>query len=154
MTQAGQFGAAWSLGLVAALARGRLDAVALGSATGPRGVMGGNAQSVVPAYHILAGLAPHSGSRMIASLASAPAAIATLAHQTRSGPVIWVANLTGRPQKLTFTGLDSPVMQHVIDADSFVATGSADFLASAGQRLNRLRDLTLQPYAVTRLAQS
>ena len=91
---------------------------------------------------------------MIASLASAPAAIATLAHQSRSGPVIWVANLTGQPQNLTITGLDSPVMQHVVDADSFVATGSADFLATTGQRLNRLRDLTLQPYAVTRLAQS
>ena len=152
--QTGQFGAAWCLGLAAAMARGRLDAMALGSATGPRGVINGNDQSVVPAYHILAGLAPHSGSRMIASVASAPAAIATLAHQTRSGPVIWVANLTGRPQKLKFTGLDSPVMQHVMDADSFVATGSADFLSTAGRRLTRLRDLTLQPYAVTRLEQS
>ena len=74
--QRGLFAAAWNLGLVAAAAKGRLDAVSLGAVTGPQGLIyrkssymqpgfdDGDA-AVYPVYHILAGLGRASGARHI-----------------------------------------------------------------------------------------
>ena len=68
----GLFGAAWTLGYVAAFARGGVEAVTLGAATGPRGLLyrptdtpqpyfDDVKRGFYPLYHVIAGLARSGG---------------------------------------------------------------------------------------------
>ena len=161
--QRGLFAAAWMLGLASAGAKGGLNAIALGSATGPRGVIHARADypqpgfdrtnaEVFPAYHILAGLAPNGGSRLIATETSAPATIVTLAHQTPSGSVLWIANLTDAPQRVKVAGFTGTPRLHAIDTATFAATTLRGFLSSAGEKLTGPVKLDLGPYAVIRVS--
>jgi D-apionolactonase len=97
--QCGQFAAAWNLGLVSAAARGHLDAVALGAATGPQGVIA-EGGSTFPAYKVLAALAPLSGAPVTETMSSAPGKVASLAI----GKSLWLANLTPDKQLVKVSG--------------------------------------------------
>ena len=156
--QRGLFGAAWTFGLAAAMARGRLDAVTLAAATGPRGLILSGGQ-VAPAYHVLAGLAGFSGARMVGTSCDAPNAVATLAHMSAAGPVVWLANLTPQPQKLQLVGMAGTWTRHSLDSGSFAMAAAPDYLKTPGI-LTKLGEtgrapqkLVLPPYAVVRLAQ-
>src|SRR6202043_3514549 len=75
--QRGLFGASWALGYIAGCAKGGLEAVAIGAATGPFGFIHRSAEhpqphfdsleepAVYPAFHVMAGLAKGCGRQLI-----------------------------------------------------------------------------------------
>ncbi|HEY5597993.1 MAG TPA: hypothetical protein VIK47_04225, partial [Kiloniellales bacterium] len=162
--QRGLFAAAWSLGLLAAAAKNGIDGIALGAVTGPQGVIyrkadypqpwfDGGAAAVYPAYHVLAGLAAASGARRIEAVSSAPALVAALAHRTKSGQVLWLANLTGERQKVKISGFNGTARLHMLSEGNFeTMTGNARFLDTSGGMLKRAGGIELGPYAVARIA--
>ena len=164
--QRGLFAAAWNLGLVAAAAKGKLDAVSLGAVTGPQGLIyrkssymqpgfdGGDA-AVYPVYHILAGLGRASGARYIETESGAPGKIATLAHETKTGPVLWLANLTGEKQTAKVNGFKGAAQIHVLDEKTFdTLIRRPDYLSKAGTKMKKVSSLELGPYAVIRVSAS
>jgi D-apionolactonase len=162
--QRGLFAAAWNLGLVAAAAKGRLDAVSLGAVTGPQGLIyrkasymqpgfdGGDA-AVYPVYHILAGLGRGSGAKHIETESGAPGKVVTLAYETKAGPVLWLANLTGEKQKAKVSGFKGAAQLHVLDEKTFDAlVKRPDYLSKAGTQVKKVSSLELGPYAVLRVS--
>lgn len=161
--QRGLFAAAWNLGLLAAAARGGLASVALGSVTGPQGAVyrklshaqpwydGANA-AVYPTYHVLAGLGSASGNAMLEALSSAPADVAALAHRSRSGAELWLANLTPGSRKVKITGLAGATDLHRLSEAQFEKLASDhSFLSRPAEKLKKLGSIELGPYEVVRL---
>lgn len=163
--QRGLYGAAWTLGYVAALAGGGLSAITLGAATGPAGMIyrrtnyaqpyfdEAGAPSVYPLYHVVAGLAAASGSKVIAAKSGAPGKVAALAVRGKSGTTLWLANLTGEAQTAKVSGFTGGAQLHVLDEGSFVAaTKDAGYLNKGGKALKKVGSVALAPYAVARIA--
>ena len=161
--QRGLFAAAWTLGLIAGTAAGRLEAITPCTATGPRGLIyapsatpqpgyDGTGAEVVPAYHVFAALAQSSKARRLSTQSTAPQTVAALAHQSAAGPVLWLANLTAETQTVQIIGNFGPQTLHLLCAENFDAGQSATFLTGAGVRLGRSGLMTLPPYATARLA--
>ena len=162
--QRGLFAAAWSLGLVAAAAKGKLNAISLGSVTGAQGLIyckssymqpgfDGSDASVYPAYHILAGFGRASGTRHIETESGAPGKIATLAHQSKAGPVLWLANLTGDQQSVKISGFTGAAQLHVLDEKNFdTVVRRPDYLTKAGTAMKKVASLEVGPYAIIRVA--
>jgi hypothetical protein len=162
--QRGLYGAAWNVGYVAAFAAGGLNAVTLGAATGPAGIIyrklgfpqphfdGAGGAPVFPVYHVIAGLAGASGSKLVSAKSAAPGKVAALAYRAKEGPVLWLANLTGEAQKAKVSGFNGKATLHLIDEGSFVAATDASFLAKGGKALKKVGALALPPYAVARVA--
>jgi hypothetical protein len=163
--QRGLFGAAWNLGYVAAFARGGLEAITLGAATGPAGMIYRRADhaqpyfdsltgpAVYPVYHLIADLAQASGSRMVATTSSDDGVIASLAYRDEDGPILWLANLTAKPASVRVKGFAGPARLTLIDEGSFArATTDLGFLDKSGKRVAKVGALALRPYAVARLA--
>ncbi|MBV9970121.1 MAG: hypothetical protein JO228_09070 [Xanthobacteraceae bacterium] len=130
--QRGLFGAAWSLGYVAACAKGGLEAIAIGAATGPFGFIHRSAEhaqpffdsinepAVYPAFHVMAGLAKGCGRQLIEVSVSTPGRIAALAWREADRRVIWLGNLTPENVHLRVVGLDKIKNRlSLIDAASF-----------------------------------
>ncbi len=162
--QRGLFGAAWTLGYVAALAPGGLSAITLGAATGPAGMIyrrtnyaqpyfdGVGGPAVYPLYHVIASLTGASGSKLVHAKSAAPGKIAALAYRAKSGPVLWLANLTGETQKAKISGFSGGALLHMLDEGSFVAaTKDAGYLGKAGKTLKKVGTVELAPYAVARI---
>jgi hypothetical protein len=163
--QRGLFGAAWTLGYIAAFAEGGIEAVTMGSATGPAGMAYRvsdypqpyfddlKGPAVYPLYHVMAGLAAAAGTKHVAARSSEPTSVAALAHRSGAGVALWVANLTGSAQTVRVAGLPAgPMTLHVIDEASFAkATTDRDFLSRGGKKLRTVGSLQLGPYAVARL---
>ncbi|MFN4141376.1 hypothetical protein [Aestuariivirga sp.] len=161
--QRGLFAAAWNVGLLAALAKGGLNSVALGAVTGPQGVIyrkadhaqpwfDGAKAAVYPAYHVLAGLAPASGNRRLEAVSSAGSTVAALAHQSKSGKELWLANLSAEPQKVKVSGLSGAAELHRLSDGNFVALATKpDFLSRPGETVKKLSGLELGPYGVVRI---
>ena len=154
--QRGLFAAAWNVGLVAAAARGNLDAIALGATTGSQGVirpLTDENGAVHPAYHVLAGLGGASRAKRLEAVSSAPSTVETIAYQTKSGPVLWLANLSGEKQQVKIGGFDGAAAVHLLDEASFVAaTKKPDWLGKGGAKLKKVSKIDLGPYAVARIA--
>ena len=159
--QRGLFGAAWLLGLAAAAAEAELAAVCLASLTGPQGLVCGTrdrkpsgqpAAQVVPAYHVLKGLAARESSRRLATASGDPAAIASLGVESDTGTELWLANLTAREQRVKVEGWRGPAKIHLIDETRFAASLQASFLTSSGIETKSGEDLALGPYATARMA--
>ena len=163
--QRGLFGAAWALGYIARFAQGGLQAITMGSATGPAGMIhrrDGYAQpyydalpglAVYPVYHLLADLGAAHGRRQIASKSGNDGTVASLAYRGEAGPVLWLANLTPRPVSVRVKGFAGPASLSMLDEGSFArATTDADFLRKGGKRLGKVGALTLRPYALARIA--
>ena len=151
--QRGLFAAAWNLGLFAAAARGKLDAIALGSATGSQGVI--SSSGIHPAYHVLAGLGRAGRVKTIETASSVPGKIAALAHQSKSGPVLWLANLTAEKQTAKVSGFSGGAGVHMLDENSFGAlTSDSGYLAKKGKSVKKVSGIELGAYAVSRIAAS
>ena len=162
--QRGLFAAAWTLGYVAAFARGGVEAVALGAATGPFGFIyrrTGYPQPyfdavqgavVYPAFHIAAGLARGSGRPMIEARSSRPGTVEALAYRADGHKIVWLANLTAETVAVNLAGLPgNGVRAAVIDSGSFErATTDPEALDTIGRALAG-GSLTLGPYAVARI---
>jgi D-apionolactonase len=161
--QRGLFAAAWNLGVVAAASQGRLDAISLGSVTGPQGVIycksgytqpgfDGSDAAVYPSYHILAGLGRASGARHIETTSGAPGKIAALAHQSKAGPVLWLANLTGEGQSVKLSGFKGAAQVHLLDEKNFdTLITRPDYLSKAGASVTKVASLDIGPYGVIRI---
>ena len=161
--QRGLFAAAWNLGLLAAFAKGGLDAVSLGAVTGPQGAIyrkadyaqpwfDGAKAEVYPTYHVLAGLGAASGHKRLDTASTAPSAITALAHQSRDGKELWLANLTPEAQKVKVTGLSGAAELHYLSDAKFTALATKpDYLEQPGERLKKLSTVELSPYGVVRI---
>ena len=111
--QRGLFNAAWIVGYVAALARGGIEAVALGAPTGPFGHIYRRTdfaqpyfdtltqEAVYPSFHVLAGLARLSGKPLCEVTLSVDGAIEAIAVADGGETTLWVANLTAEPREVT-----------------------------------------------------
>ena len=132
--------------------------------TGPQGLIyrksnymqpgfdGGDA-AVYPVYHILAGLGRASGAKHIETESGAPGKIASLAHETKAGPVLWLANLTGVKQMAKVGGFKGAAQVHVLDEKTFDAlVKHPDYLAKTGAKMKKVSNLELGPYAVIRIS--
>ena len=114
--QRGLFNAAWTLGYVAACAYGGVEAVAIGAVSGPLGFIHRRADyaqpyfdwidgpSVYPAFHVMAGLGRGCGRTLVKTQASPPGRVAALAWREGERVILWLANLTARPQTLRIAG--------------------------------------------------
>jgi hypothetical protein len=159
----GLFGAAWTLGYVAALAYAGVEQVSAGAATGPTGMIhhrGRHAQpyfdslngsAVFPLYHVLASLASARGSKL-REVAVDGAGVAALAYDRGKSQVLWLANLTGDKRKVKVTGLNRATHLQLLDEASFEkATRDPSFFSKDGKPLKKVPILELGPYAVARL---
>lgn len=161
--QRGLFAAAWNVGLLAAFAKGGLDAVSLGAVTGPQGAIYRKTDyaqpwfdsakaEVYPTYHVLAGLGAASGYKRLETASSAPSTIAALAHQSRDGKELWLANLTPEAQKVKVTGLSGAAeLHHLSDGNFTSLVTKPDLLERPGERVKKLSAVELGPYGVTRI---
>lgn len=161
--QRGLFGAAWTLGYVAAFA-GTAASVAIGSVIGPQGMIyrkadyaqpgydGGNA-AVYPLYHVAAGLAAASGAKRIAAASAEPSTIAAVAHKSKAGPVLWLANLTSEPKKAKVEGFKGGANIQAVDLSSYgKALTDPKLLSKGGKAVKKVGTVELGPYAVLRIA--
>jgi D-apionolactonase len=162
--QRGLFGAAYLVGYAAACARGGLDAMAFGAPTGPFGFIyrradyaqpwfdQGDAASVYPAFHVLAGLTAGSDRPLLATEVSRPDVIEALGWREKGRNLLWVTNLTAVPVEITLKG-PSPATARgaVLDARSFVrATRDPQVLDALAAPLASDR-IRLDAYAVARI---
>jgi hypothetical protein len=160
----GLYGAAWTLGYVAALAYSGIDQVSAGAATGPSGIVHRQSaraqpyfddlrgEAVYPLYHVLASLAEARGAKLSAVKLDG-GGIAGLAYGSRKNRVLWLANLTGDRKKVKVRDFDGAARLHLLDEASFAkATIDPAFFAKGGKLLKKVSNLELGPYAVARLA--
>jgi hypothetical protein len=162
--QRGLFGAAWTLGYVAAFARGGIEAVALGACTGPFGFIYRRTDypqpyfdelrgaALYPAFHVVAGLARGSGRPMIEARSSRPGTVEVLAHRADGQRVVWLANLTARTVAVNLAGMpEKAARAAVIDTESFERTTTDPEALDAIGRDLAGGSLALGPYAVARI---
>ncbi len=149
--QRGLFAAAWNVGLVAAAANDKVDAMALGSITGAQGVV--SQKGVYPAYHVLRGLGSMSGAKCIETVNTATKKITALACALKSGPVLWLANLTAEKQTIKVKGFSGGATFSILDERNFTAISSdPDYMLNEGVVLKKVSGIELGAYAVARIA--
>ena len=155
------FGAAWTLGYVATMARTTVASVILGTPTGPLGFIhrpGDGRQpgydtnpqaQVYPAFHVLTGLARSAGCRQVTATSSDNTKVETLAWKAKGGTVLWIVNLTADKQKVALSGLRSDAFVSMLDEGSFVqATTDPAAFQSKWKPLSTTTPLALGAYAV------
>jgi hypothetical protein len=130
--QRGLFGAAWTLGYVATLARARVDAIALGAATGPLGIIyrkdehrqpwydALKAPAVFPVFHVVSGLTHGAGQKLVNVDCSDTQKVQCFAYRGAKGVTLWLANLTAEKQVVNLAGLKGKTFVGVLDETSFV----------------------------------
>jgi hypothetical protein len=161
--QRGLFGAAWTLGYVAACAKAGLEAVAIGAATGPFGFIHRSAEhhqpyfdsigeaTVYPAFHVMAGLTRGCGRQIVEASVSPIGRVAALAWREADRCVLWVANLTPDPQAVRIIGLNEARSRlSRIDAASF-EQAVRDPRALESFARPHAGELELDAYAVARI---
>ena len=163
--QRGLFGAAWTLGYIAAFAKGGIDVVSIGAPTGPSGIIArktdnlqpyfDTAQSpaVYPVYHVVKGMAVAAGAEIVESSASDGSKVACIAFITSGGVELWLANLTNVTQSLVLDRLASKsITRFALDEDSFVeASLRPGYLAESGQTFAPGAAQHLGAYSVAKL---
>ncbi len=161
--QRGIFGAAWTLGYASIFANGGLEALALGSPTGPSGMIyrktsdaqpyfDSGAASVYPVYHIVAALAQASGRARLETSCSQPSSIAAIAFEGAGGRHLWLANLTSETVSIGIDGLSGSSEVTVLDETAFdTATRDAGWLGKVGEKVAKIASVTLAPYAAVRV---
>ena len=160
-------GSAFTLGYVARMAAGEVEAVSLGAAVGEFGLayrkmahpqpwyddLGDGGGWVFPHCHIVAAMAGAHAAEMLDVETSAPDRILGLAYRTATGGLLWLANLTPEPQQVTIAGPPAGTARiGRLDEDNFVTavTEPADFAADCGPSGDASR-LDLGAYTVFRI---
>jgi hypothetical protein len=155
--QRGLLGAAWNLGYFAHFAYAGASAVTLGGTVGPFGLMhapmpfpqpwfdgrGGH----FPVYHVVAGLTRLVGRRLRQVEISHPREIQALAVESVTGTEIWLANLTGEPQRVEIDPAAGEIA--VLDAARFIEAAGAPDILERTQPLSGA--VELDAYAVARV---
>lgn len=158
--QRGIMGAAWNLGYFAAFAEGGAEAIALGGAVGPFGVLSvptpfpqtwfeGKGE-FYPVWHIVRGLAKMRGCPIRPLRPSVAGAVRGFAAVTRNGTEIWLCNPS--PNALELRLPDGFTFGATLDASTFVAaSGQPDLLDHLTPV--ETQTLSLDAYAVVRAVQ-
>ncbi|WP_158814641.1 hypothetical protein [Methylocapsa sp. S129] len=159
--QRGLLGAAWSLAYFAHFARGGAQAIALGGAVGPFGLVHSPATypqpwfdqhgGLLPAFHVLRGLARLKGRRLRRVEISAPREIQAIAASGPGGEEIWLANLMGDVRRVSLHPRPATGRISLLDADSFVtAASNPDALDRLAKPMTS-SEIELDAYAVARI---
>lgn len=130
--QRGLFGAAWTLGAIAAAAEGGLAAITPAALAGEFGVTHAAmpwaqpwfdtaiAGTVFPVFHVVRALAAAAGTAQVKASPSDPARIAVLAWRNADGRMsLWLANLTDTPLRVALDGVAGELRASKLDAASF-----------------------------------
>lgn len=146
--QRGLFGAAWQLGYYAAAAREGVDALTLGSASGPFAVVAD--ERLYPVFHVVRGLAGGRGCSPLGVANPASERLAAVGWQRPDGAAeLWLANLTATPVDARIDNLGNSKWAR-LDAASVAAAAAEpawlDQLAPAAEP-----SFSLPAYAVTRV---
>jgi hypothetical protein len=143
--QRGLFGAAWTLGYVAMLARSGVDAIALGAATGPLGIIYRKDEhrqpwfdaletpAVFPAFHVVSRLTQAAGRKLVNVDCSDGQKVQCFAYRGAKGVTLWLANLTSERQVVNVAGLQGAAFVRVVDEATFgeATTDPRGFQANA-----------------------
>ena len=159
--QRGLLNAAWTLGYVAALARGGVEAVAMGAPTGPSGFIHRKADysqpwfdelpgpAVYPAFHVMIGLAKIAGTARHEVSPSRPGVVDAIASSDGKSTTMWATNLTGGQQQIELAALPQGKATIVeLDEDAFDALAIKPDFPTNGARDFGRGPLTLGAYAV------
>jgi hypothetical protein len=162
--QRGLFAAAWTLGYVAALARANVNAISLGAATGPLGIIfrkdehdqpwydGLNGSAVFPAFHVISRLTQGVGQKMIDVTCSNSQKLQAFAYRSSKGVSLLIANLTADEQVVKVQGIRGTPLVGMLDERSFVqATTDPQGFRASGIPLEG-KSLTLSSYALALLS--
>ena len=157
----GLFGAAWLIGYVAAAAGEGVARIVTGAPAGELGLAYARTDypqpyfdlagpgSVYPIYHVVRALCRVAEATILAVRSSAPQRVAALACQNDVETVLWLANLTPRPQSVRLPGATWRAV--VLDCDSFAdATRNRRFLEGEGRAIED-GTIALDAYAVAQL---
>ena len=75
-----------------------------------------------------------------------------MAHQSRDGKELWLANLSAEVQKVKLSGITGTAEVHHLSDATFTALATKpDFLDRPGERVKKLSSLELGPYGVARI---
>ncbi len=142
----GLFGAAWTLGMIAELARGGVRAVSPAALVGEFGIVHrrlpyaqpffddlGRA-AVYPVYHVIAGMARAAGRPCIETLSSDRTRVLGVAfREADGGASLWLANLRDSAQRVSVSGAGAGTIISRLDESTFEAAAlDPRFLASDG----------------------
>src|SRR5690606_5410553 len=161
--QRGLFGAAWNLGYAARMAAAGVEALTLSAPVGAFGVVyaqtdfpqpwyAERGRGVYPVYHVLRGLAAAAGAAQLATAVSHGSSVQALAYRRDGAVVLWLANLTGRAQRVRLEGLPGARARATLLACATfeeAAAGPERWDASAEDRAADA--VELDAYAVARL---
>jgi D-apionolactonase len=156
--QRGQLGAAWALGYFAHFARSGFAHIAIGSTTGPFGLVHSPQNwpqpfydqqgGVFPAYHVLRGLSALSAKQQRVTHVSDPRQVQAVAAQTERGTELWLANLTAESQTIMLSKTPQSISR--LEADGFIDASQNPRFMDEMQNFN-ISTLTLAGYGVARL---
>jgi hypothetical protein len=147
----------------AALARGGIEAIALGAPTGPFGHIHRRADfaqpyfdalegpAVYPGFHVFAGLSRLSGAPLLDVQPSDKRKLAAIAARDGEHTVLWLANLAADEIAVEIPGAAGSARITSMEADAFERlTTGPDFLQSAAAGMSGSK-LTLDAYVVARI---
>ena len=124
----GLFGAAWTLGYVAATAEARLAVLTQSALTGAFGLLA-RQNAVRPIFHVIRALADMATRKRLSLKSSRPDCIQGVAATTADGgKIIWLANLSAGSLTVRLNGASgsSPLEVRSLDAASWPAAASGD----------------------------
>ncbi len=166
----GLFGAAWTLGYIATLARTGIDALTIGAPTGPLGIIYRKADyaqpyyddlaapAVYPVFHVISGLTRGAGAKLVDAACSDDQKVQCLAYRAKGGgTTLWLANLTAERQNVRIAASQGATLGAMVgallDEHSFdVATAHPVRFQNSWQPM--ADQVTLEPYAVAIVAVS
>ncbi|MFL5927027.1 MAG: hypothetical protein ACJ77E_08840, partial [Gaiellaceae bacterium] len=152
--QASLFGAAWTLGSVAALAPTGVESLTYFETTGPRGVLeceepplaafpstGGQ---VFPLYHVLGDACELQGAEILDSVTDDPLSVASLAVRgADDGVTLLLANLEARPKVVRLEPSSGPGVVMRLNEETAPARSS--------ERVTEVAQLELAPFETVRI---
>jgi hypothetical protein len=156
----GLFGASWLLGYIGTLAKTNVEAVTIGSTTGPLGVIHRKfdgmqpyfnslkGPSVYPAYHVATALMNSTGKRIVDIENSNEKSVFSFALQDKNGGItLWIGNLTSETQSVTIQNAKRSLRGNILDESSFIRAtqNPLQFQKQIKDLGNKIR---LKPYAV------
>jgi hypothetical protein len=160
--QRGLFAAAWAAGYVAALVPSGVASISLFAPAGEFGIVHhpmpyampgyetAPAGTVYPAFHVLAGFAAVAGAAALAVTSSDATRVQAIACRSAGRVLLWLANLTPEPQKVSLSGVAAPADALALDEASFA--DAVDPLFSRRSTGRIAAELTLAPHGVVRLS--
>ncbi|HSW22744.1 MAG TPA: hypothetical protein VLJ62_08250, partial [Burkholderiaceae bacterium] len=166
----GLFGAAWTLGYIATLARTGIDALTIGAPTGPLGIIYRKADyaqpyyddlaapAVYPVFHVISGLTRGAGAKVVDATCSDDQRVQCLAYRAKGGgTTLWLANLTAERQSVRVAAGQGAALGAMVGAllDEHTFDVATAHPVRFQNSLEPMADrVTLEPYAVAIVAVS